>query len=88
METFFWGKPLVHAHFAESSPVLPFVEYGSAWPGFSPGELKDSLLAATERMKSDNDRLLDGQRAFLRDHAGPCDGKATERVISFLEEVL
>ena len=43
MEAMFWGKVLIHAHFAQSPPVMPFVEYGASLPAFSGEMLFESL---------------------------------------------
>jgi len=88
MEAMFFGKVLVHAHFAKSKPALPFTDCGAALPGFDPdmllGSLSSSGVISEQRLNS----LLRGQRAFIKDFAGHCDGKAGERILDFIEGVL
>ncbi len=83
LEAMFWGKPLVHVHFAPSEPTLPLVDYGAALPGRCAVTLADSIARA-EMTPAATAGMLDGQRRFLRDFAGPCDGHAADRVRAFL----
>lgn len=84
LDAMFWGKTLVHAHFAAVPPMLPFVQYGAALPGFSKEQLIDSTKKATLLSKNERDRMLEGQRAFMHDFAGPVDGRATDRMKAFV----
>jgi UDP-N-acetylglucosamine 2-epimerase len=79
LEAMLLGKPLVHAHFAASAPVMPFVSYGAALPGFRAGELA-SAVDTLVRGDYDQEALQAGQRRFIGDFAGPMDGMGTERV--------
>jgi hypothetical protein len=88
MEAMFWGKPLLHAHFARSAPTMPFVDFGAAFPGFSPAQLASSLDHAARLTRAERDDLLAGQTAFLADFAGPCDGQASRRVVEFITDIL
>jgi hypothetical protein len=88
MDAMVFGKPLVHAHFAHSEPVLPFVGFGAALPGFSPEELTDSLGRAQGMDSVALTAMHQGQSAFLDDFAGPMDGKQFERVADFLGRML
>jgi len=88
MEAMFWGKPLVLAHFAPSSPATPFVESGAALPGFSDRQLRENAARAGHLSGEERKRMLEGQRAFLLDHAGPCDGQAARRAREFVAETL
>jgi len=78
----------VHAHFAPTPPTVDYVGYGAALPAFSASALRDALRGAANLTQGERKRLVDGQRAFLTDHAGPCDGRATERVHAFVRSVL
>lgn len=80
MEAMFLGKRVVHAHFAASPPTVGYVAYRAALPGFDPDELAKSLRLASHLRGAEAVAMLDGQRAFLFDHAGPCDGNAASRV--------
>lgn len=86
MDAMLYGKPLVHAHFAASIPVVPFVEYRAALPGFSKEELIASLLYA-QSVSAGLLSLHSGQIDFLRDFAGPLDGNATNRFVAFVREI-
>ena len=88
MEAMFWGKRLVHAHFASSPPVLPFVAYDAALPGFSPDQLRESLRFSESMNPQDVERMQKAQQSFLEDYAGPCDGQSAARVLAFIAEVL
>lgn len=84
MEAMFFGKPLVHAHFAPTPPTLPLAEHGAALPGHDPDALRAALRQAANLDAAARDALLDGQRRFLQEFAGPCDGGAAARVVEFL----
>ncbi len=88
IEAMFHGKLLIHAHFCQSKPTMPFVDYGAALPGFSSEELIQSLARAEDPTPGEKAWLLKGQRRFLEDFAGPCDGRAGERVVSFIDGLL
>lgn len=79
MEAIFRGKTVVHAHLAESGPVLPFVDYGAALPGFSHEELVTSLKQASQLESEERRRMVDGRRAFIEEFAGKMDGQAASR---------
>ncbi len=84
MEAMFLGKPLVHAHFAPTPPTMAFVGYDAALPGFDAAQLARSIASAEQLDSADQAHMLDGQRRFLQDHAGPCDGRAAQRVREFI----
>jgi hypothetical protein len=87
MEAMFWGKVVIHVHFAKSLPTMPFVAYEAALPAFSPEMLQESLIKAESLMPHNCGNMIEGQREFIKDHAGPCDGKAAQRVVSFINDV-
>jgi hypothetical protein len=86
LEAMFFGKPLIHAHFCESTPALKFVENQAALPGFSPEMLLESLKQVAALTDSEQQTYLAAQIAFLRDQLGPCDGQAGARVTEFVLE--
>ncbi|MBW4538638.1 MAG: hypothetical protein KME43_05760 [Myxacorys chilensis ATA2-1-KO14] len=88
LEAMFFGKVVIHAHFAVSDPVLPFVKYNAALPGFSPETLQTSLQQIEQLSEKQQQDLLEGQRQFLQQYAGVCDGKAQERVTSMIQTIL
>lgn len=88
MEAMFWGKSIVHAHFSGSLPTMPFVSYGTALAAFSPEEMETSLAKAERLTSAEKERICKAQRRFLSDFAGPCDGKAGDRVAGFIKGVL
>ena len=81
LEALFFGKVVIHAHFAASKPTLPFVQFG-ALPGYSAELLEDSLERAAHLTSIEQDTLLQAQRQFIQDYAGNCDGQAHQRVFS------
>ncbi len=89
MEAMIFEKPLVHVSACTAGPVLPFVDYGAALPGFSDEQLLDSLprllkgLDCKERLK-----MHKGQMDFLHDYCGELDGKAGRRVAAVIRSIL
>jgi len=88
MDAMFFGKIVIHAHFAKTSPATPFIEYGAALPAYSKDMLRRALQHAPHLTESESVKMLEAQRTFIRDHAGPCDGKQDQRIITFIHEVL
>ena len=62
----YYQLPCVHAHFANSEPVLPFVDYGCALPGRTAAQLKDSLhhIVTNSELAEETTTKRD---AFIRD---------------------
>ncbi|MEM1013387.1 MAG: hypothetical protein AAGI46_14345 [Planctomycetota bacterium] len=78
------GKPLIHAHFASSPPVLPFVAYGAAASGFDAESLKAAIgVAAAGKMQQSHL----GRLRFIDDSAGPMDGQAGGRLTALIREL-
>ncbi|NJR74919.1 MAG: hypothetical protein HC773_17345 [Scytonema sp. CRU_2_7] len=88
LEAMFFGKVVIYAHFADSQPVMPFVNYGAALPGYSPEEIWDSLQRGQQLTTIEQNNILQGQINFLRDYTGPCDGNAHQRISAFISSVL
>ena len=88
LDAMFGGKILIHAHFAATPPVMPFVEYGAALPAQSAAMLQAALRQAQQLTPTQAATLLQGQRRFLQDYVGECDGKAAQRVTALVYEVL
>jgi Capsule polysaccharide biosynthesis protein len=88
LDAMFSGKVLVHAHFAATPPVLPLGEYGAALPAYSTAMLQDALRQAQTLTSAQAASLLQGQRRFLQDYAGDCDGQATHRLAALVYDVL
>lgn len=88
MEGMFWGKVVIHAHFAPSAPVMPFVDYGAALAGFSATMLKDAIRQGLNLTEQQKQQLLQGQQQFIQDFANIGDGKAQTRVLSFINKVM
>ncbi len=67
-------KPLVHAHFADSPPVIPFAAFDAALPAFSPEQLEASLYRlGTGEFCSEH--MWEGRRALIAEHL--CQAGAT-----------
>jgi len=88
MDAMLAGKMLVHAHFADSPAVLPLAERKAALPGFSPGQLTDSMNRIATFPPQELDRMFHAQQSFLEEYAGELDGGATERVVQVLAQLL
>jgi len=88
MDAMVKGRILVHAHLADSEPVMPFVEYGAALPGFSSSEIMSSLARARHLDAAGRADMHAGQQRFLDEFAGPRDGKAGERFGAFVQETV
>jgi hypothetical protein len=58
---------VVHAHFAKSTPVLPFVSYKSALPGFNSIQLLDSMDKAMRLSEEEKILFAKNQDAFCED---------------------
>jgi UDP-N-acetylglucosamine 2-epimerase len=88
LEAMFLGKIVIHAHFANSQPVMPFVEYKAALPAYSAEMLHDSLRRALPLTKVEQENMLQGQRKFLKDYAGSGGGQAHQQFSSFVSSAL
>jgi hypothetical protein len=88
LEAMFFGKIVIHAHFAKSPPVIPFVEYRAVLPAYSPEMLLDSLYHAVHLTQISQEIMLQGQHRFLKDYAGSCDGQAHQQFSSFVSSFL
>jgi hypothetical protein len=88
MEAMFFGRALVHAHFAPARPTLPFADYGAGLAGFDPAGLRAALAAACTADEAKRGAMHAGQARFLRDFAGPCDGQSAARVLAFLRSLI
>jgi len=86
LEAMFFGKPIIHVHFAQSYPVLKLVKYGAALPGFSQKQLFDSIEKIEKRSFNEN-KMLKGQINFIKDYAGPLTG-TQKNIINFIKEVV
>ncbi|MFD2727401.1 capsular polysaccharide export protein, LipB/KpsS family [Hyunsoonleella rubra] len=67
VEALVYGKPCVHAHFANSRPVLPFIEYGASFSGKSHKELVDSLKKCFAISNEDLYLMIGNQQKMVAD---------------------
>jgi hypothetical protein len=82
------GKPLVHAHFADSEPILPLADYGAALAARNGSQLAEMLGRVQELGSQDMHSMLSGQHRFIEDFAGNLDGAATKRAVDFIYEAI
>ncbi len=82
------GKVLIHLHFCQTPPVVPFVDYKAAIPASNKTMLCEGIDVALDMDSSTLNTMFRGQRAFLRDHAGPCDSHARHRFRDFVASIL
>lgn len=88
LEAMFFGKPILHVHFAPSKPTLPIVEYKAGFPGYSPEYLQQNLKNLLNLNQIQKQEMYIGQQAFIRDFAHALDGKSAERCMTFLNSIL
>lgn len=88
LEAMFLGKVVIHAHFAASEPVMPFVQYGAALPGYTSEMLQTALQQAEYLSEAQQQQLAVGQHRFIQAFAGACDGQAQKRVVTMILDVL
>jgi UDP-N-acetylglucosamine 2-epimerase len=82
-EAMFFEKPCIHAHFANSDPVLPFVKYGSAFPGFSKEELMLSLTKALSVNDAELNEIKRNQKNFIKDFISLGD---IDKLVTYISE--
>jgi hypothetical protein len=88
MEAMLHGKPVIHVHFAPCEPTLPISDYGAGLGARSSEALADAVARIEAAGAGERARMLEGQRAFLSDFAGPLDGRAAERAASLIERAV
>ncbi|MDE0839942.1 MAG: hypothetical protein OSB41_12945 [Kiritimatiellae bacterium] len=88
MDAMVLGKPLVHAHFAESAPVMPFVAFGAAHQAFCASEMASTLKRVCAMGDSDFEEMRIAQGEFLDYAVGPRDGQASVRASAFIDSVV
>lgn len=88
LEAMFFGKIVVHAHFAASDPVMPFVKYQAALPGYSAEMLQTTLEMLDQFSEVQEKQLLAGQAQLIQDFVGHCDGQAQKRVTTMVRKIL
>ena len=65
VEAMYYNVPIVHAHFANSKPVLPFVKYKAALPGYNSEQLKSNLLKACYLSEDEKNNMKIGQNKII-----------------------
>lgn len=88
VEAMFFGRSVIHAHFAPSPPVLPLVQYQAALPANNPETLLASLHLAQSASAAARKTMLNGQQRFVYDYIGCLDGLACQRVTDLIEQVV
>ncbi|MDC0408586.1 hypothetical protein OAM38_00070 [Flavobacteriaceae bacterium] len=86
VEALMYGLPVVHAHFASSEPVLPFLNYGAAFSGNDPEELKDSINKGLNLSLKEKQLMNIGQKKMMADFIP--NGEVKELVQFISENVL
>jgi len=66
VEAMLYNIPCVHAHFANSKPVLPFVKSGAALPGYSHDELLNSLKELFNLSQRKKEMIKNNQQNFIQ----------------------
>ncbi len=88
LEAMLLGKPLVHVHFANNKPVLKIEEYAAGYLAKNDSELNSLLVQQVKDPHTFNEDLREGQKRFIKDHAGPQDGKSLERITDFVAQAI
>ncbi len=88
VEAMFFGRPVVHAHFAPSPPVLPLAPYQAALPAHNAKTLLAALQQTQSMDKTARKTMLNGQQRFVYDYIGQLDGQATQRVTDLIEQII
>ncbi|MBU0535639.1 MAG: CDP-glycerol glycerophosphotransferase family protein [Nanoarchaeota archaeon] len=87
LEALMMGKPLIVLNVSGRPDHVPFVQEGAALGVYSPDKLKDAIkkLLSDKRFVQE---LLKKGRDYSYKHAYKMDGKATDRVLDSIKEVL
>jgi hypothetical protein len=80
-------KPLVIMNLSGKPDSIPYVEYGAAVGVYQAGELDDAVRRALGDVQT-RDQLAEGRARFVSDFAYRMDGRATERILDVLDELL
>lgn len=82
------GKPIVHAHFAPTPPVLPLGEMKAALPGREPEQLSKSLHTASRPARDFQTITAYEQATFIQATAPVANGSAIHAICDHTNEVL
>jgi len=88
LEAMFFGKIIIHVHFASSPPVLPLAVYGAALAADSHATLQTAMSRALSLDANERQQLQTGQHRFIQDYAGELDGQACERVTALISQAV
>lgn len=88
LEAMFYGKPILHAHFAHREPVLPISRYGAGLPAYFPAQLEENLHALMHINDCQKQEMFKKQQEFINEYASNLDGKAASRCNEVIEKIL
>lgn len=88
LEALIEGLPLIHLHFAQSEPVLPFSQYGAGFLAKDTNTLKDALLTIYSLPPHSVEKLQYDQKEFIHDFATPANRNAASNAAEFIASVL
>ncbi len=87
LEAMLQGKPVIVLNFSGQPDPLPYVERGAALGVRDPSALPGAIRAVLEDEPTRR-RLREGMARFVRDYAYRLDGRAGERVLALMEEMM
>jgi CDP-glycerol glycerophosphotransferase (TagB/SpsB family) len=87
LEAMLQGKPVIVLNFSGQPDPLPYVERGAALGVRDPSALPAAIRAVLEDEPTRR-RLREGMARFVRDYAYRLDGRAGERVLALMEEMM
>jgi len=66
-EAMYYNLPCIHAHFANSNPIIPLVEYGCALSGYNEKELRENLELIFNLTSIEKESFEKRQNEFLQE---------------------
>jgi len=87
LDAMFFGRPLIHTHFSSAPPVMRFVDFGAALPGYSQSQISSSVMELESAGTAERIAMAQGQQRFIIAHSGQRDGRAAERLTDYIAKV-
>jgi glycosyltransferase involved in cell wall biosynthesis len=84
MEAVALNKPVIILNLSGEPDVVDYVEQGVALGVYKEGELKPTI----EKLLKDDSELAKNRKKYIEKYLYKIDGKATERVVKLIEEMI
>lgn len=87
LRAMYWGKPLIHIKIRDVIDGVDFSEHGAAVNVF---KIEDIIPNANLLLNDSQARntMFNGQERFLQGHCNNADGRASKRVVEFIQKEL